>query len=101
MGTKNKYIVYIDYDYIKMETLQIHGNDTMSYRHEVELERMIMAHVARFLSGDDSKNVFFSSTFIGSDGKRHRTVEIKAVPGFGNHAGRVLKRIKKLRKYTK
>lgn len=96
MGTKNKYIVYLDSDYMKMMSFQLGRQGTTEDQNQVV--KMTIDNVERFLNGDDSRNVFFTSTFIGSDGKRHHAVEIKAVPGFGSHPGRVLKKIKKLRK---
>lgn len=93
---KNKYIVYIDSDYIKMMSFQLGRHGMME--DQDKCVKQTIDNVERFLNGDDSRNVLFTSTFIGSDGKRHRAIEIKPVSGFGKHAGRVLKKIKKLSK---
>lgn len=91
---KNKYIVYIDSDYIKMMSFQLGRRGTVQDQSDVI--KTTIDNVEKFLSGDDSRNVLFSSTFIGTDGKRHYGIEIKAVQGFGKHPGRVLRKIKKL-----
>lgn len=93
---KNKYIVYIDSDFIRMMSFQLGCRGTVQDQYDVV--KQTIDNVNKFLSGDDSRNVIFSSTFIGTDGKRHYGIDIKAVPGFGKHPGRVLRKIKKLRK---
>lgn len=95
MVTKNKYMVYIDSDYILKLSKQS-GCDTMEEQRKCFIREA--EKVRKFLSGDDGYNALCTSTFIGTDGKRHYGIEIKAVPGFGRHSGRVLRKIKKLRK---
>ena len=93
---KNKYIVYINSDYIKMMSFQLGRRGTV--QDQSDIVKQTIDSVERFLSGDYSRNMLISSIFMGPDGKYHRAIEIKAAPGFGKHAGRVLKKIKKLRK---
>lgn len=100
MKTKNKYIVYVDNEYIN--GIMHSGTPTLDYitkeAQYKHIKQTIIDNVEKILSNDDSQSVFIFPIFIGSDGKRHRSIEIKAVPGFGRHPGRVLRKIKKLRK---
>lgn len=100
MGTKNKYIVYIDSEFIDKIANQsgtmLTQEEAISQRNKIL--KSIVADVNRFMKGDELSDVLFAATFVGSDGKRHRAIEIKPVPGFGKHPGRVLKKIKKLSK---
>lgn len=97
---KNKYIVYIDFEFIdkidNQSGTMLTQEEAISQRNKIL--KSIVAEVNSFFKGDYLSDVLFASTFVGSDGKRHRAIEIKPVSGFGKHSGRVLKRIKKLRK---
>ena len=97
---KNKYIVYIDSEFIDKIA---NRSGTMLTQEEASVRRnkilkSIVMEVNSFFKGDALSDVLFAATFVGSDGKRHRAIEIKPVSGFGKHAGRVLKKIKKLSK---
>lgn len=93
---KNKYIVYIDSEFI--DKIADRPGIMLTYEGKAKILKSIIADVNRFMKGDELSDVLFAATFIGSDGKRHHAIEIKAVPGFGKHPGRVLRKIKKLRK---
>lgn len=93
---KNKYIVYIDSEFI--DKIANRPGTMLTQEGKNKILKSIVAGVNRFMKGDELSDVLFAATFIGSDGKRHRAIEIKPVSGFGKHAGRVLKKIKKLSK---
>ena len=93
---KNKYIVYIDSEFI--DKIANRPGTMLTEEGKSKILKSIVAGVNRFMKGDELSDVLFAATFIGSDGKRHRAIEIKPVSGFGKHSGRVLKKIKKLRK---
>lgn len=90
MGQNRKYAVYINREWLNKKCAERYGSDTfMHYR----FEKGLRENIFRFLSGKGELNAIFFETFIGSDGKKHKSVEFKIVEG--RHSGKPLKRLKK------
>lgn len=92
---QNKYIVYIDREWLQVECRRRMLHSAAEQQKFITTIRDMVSNVLR---GIDDNIGIFADTFIGSDGKRHHAIEIKAVPGCGKHPYLVLKRIYKMRK---
>lgn len=94
----NKYIVYIDQEWwsqfmSKLDKLNL----SAEAKNRICSEKI--KKIQDFINGDiDSSQTLLATTFIASDGRRRKSIEIKSLSGQCHRSGRVLKRLKKCMK---
>ena len=99
---QNKYIVYVDEEWIRWKAVATLGHSSgmealAKFRNDCFAK--VTRDVEAFLNCQAPESTLLTSTFIGTDGKRHHAVEIKRIPTDDSHRpGKLLKRVKILRK---
>lgn len=92
MRHNRKYAVYINRDWFNALCIERFGCN-VSVGERNDLGRKIHENIHNFLSGKGELSTILCETFLGPDGKMHKTVEFKIVEG--RHSGKPLKRLKK------
>lgn len=96
MRHNRKYAVYINRDWFNALCIERYGGG-VSMKERNYLRKEIFEIIHNFLSGSGELSTMLCETFLGPDGKMHKTVEFKIVEG--RHSGKPLKRLKK--KYSR
>lgn len=96
--TQNKYIVYIDQDWVNARLLSIYGRPATA-REGFEFTQQIRKQVYDFINGNETaeNTALLAERFTGPDGRKHYAVEIRQLPG-SHSSTKILKRVKQLRK---
>lgn len=94
----NKYIVYIDQDWVNARLLSLYGRPATA-REGFDFAQQIRKQVNDFINGNETaeKTALFADRFTGPDGRKHYAVEIRQLPG-SLSSTKILKRVKLLRK---
>lgn len=96
--TQNKYIVYIDQDWVNARLLSFFGRPATA-QEGFHFTQQIRKQVNDFIDGNETaeKTAVFAERFTGPDGRKHYAVEIRQLPG-SHSSTKILKQVKLLRK---
>ena len=89
MKAKNKYIVYVNNEWLDIFAEQQYGPDYTAFD-RYKLATKVHEAITSFLTGDGS--VMMADTFVDKNGKRQKCFDIKIIAG--RHGGKALKRLR-------